>query len=408
MSSKSDRSAAGNFIPAGYQLTCGNNSGCPFRTADPACFKESNTMRPTDRSSILPSSVLPSDAELSLAYQAIKTQRRLSMISNNTHTSSKKPFIQSPTASVESRHHGRVSPPPSAASASNCPIRFLGHKSPEVVAEYFKNHKHELPKSHEDCVKRHQTNSESIRELDAKYVNLVSMIQGLGEKHQPLLPTKRGEEESVDKIQEWAAGLKQEQEGIEQEGTEQEEAAKTYPQEDERGRFESHVSGQLKEIRLGESPTRPWGVHVPASAVTSSSSTTTPSVVSRCNSHQNVILTPSPAIKPNESNSEIPSNLDSRGNHLPSDHFLCPRKNCQASAFDDFADLARHYLDEHDDTTDQSRRHQPTPIPTTEPEETAPPKEPTTKPLMHFTGPVFIGYSAQDAVEISRQFSKSS
>lgn len=403
MSSKSDRSAAGQFIPAGCQLACKNISGCPFRTADPTCFEESKTLEPTDRSSILPASVLPSDAELTLAYQAIKTQRRLSMISNNTHTSSKRPFIQSPTATVESRRHGRVSPPPSAASASNCPIRFLGHKSPEVVAEYFKNHKHELPKSHEDCVKRHQTNSESIRELDAKYVNLVSMIQGLGEKHQPLLPTKRGEGESVDKIQEWAAGLKQEQEE-----TEQEEAAETYPQENERGRSESEVAEQLKEIRLGESPTRPWGVHVPASAVTSSSSTTTPSVVSGCNSHQNVILTPSPAIKPIESNSEIPSNLDSRGNHLPSDQIFCPHKNCRMSPFDNFADLARHYLDEHDDTTKQSRRHQSTSIPTTEPEETAPPKEPTTKPSMYFTGPVFIGYSALDAVEISRQFSKGS
>lgn len=400
MSSKSGRSESGNFIPPAYEFLGQKNSGCPFRTVDPACFKESKTMRSSDRSSDLPSTVLPSDADLAVAYQAIKTQRRLSMISTNTHTSSRKPFIQSPTASVGSRHNGHASPSPSAVSASNCPIRFLGQKSPEAVAEYFKNHKHELPKSHEDCVKRHQTNSESIRELDAKYVNLVSMIQGLGEKHQPLLPSKRGDEERVGKIQEWAAGLKQDPEGAEPE-----EVAEACPQEDERGRFESKVAEQLKEIRLGESPTRPWGVHVPASAVSSSSSTTTPSVGSRGNSKQNVVLTPSPALKPKESNWEIPSNFDPPNSHLPSNQFLCPQENCRASVFDNFADLARHYLGEHDDTTDQSRRHQPTSIATTEPEETARLKEPATKPSMYFTGPVFIGYSAQDAMEISRQLS---
>lgn len=403
MSSKSSRSVAGHSVPAVYNFSCEKNPGCPFRTANPACFQESKSLRSTDRSSNLPSNVLPSDAEISLAYQAIKTQRRLSMISNNTHTSSKKPFIhtliQSPTATVESRHHDHVSPPPSAVSASNCPIRFLGQKSPEVVAEYFKNHKHELPKSHEDCVKRHQTNSESIRELDAKYVNLVSMIQGLGEKHQPLLPSKKAEVETVDKIQEWAAGLKQEQEEAEPE-----EVAEAYPQEDERGRFESQVTEQLKEIRLGESPTRPWGVHVPASAV--SSATTTPSIVSGHNGQQSVILTPSPAPKANESNSEIPSNFDPQNSHLASNQFLCPHETCQASAFNNFADLARHYLNEHDDTTDSSRRHQSTPIPTTESEETTPPKEAATKPSMNFTGPVFIGYSAQEAIDISRQFSR--
>lgn len=400
MSSKSIRSESGNFAPPVYNFSDKKKSGCPFRTADPTCFKKSKTLPTSDRSSVLPSGVLHSDAELAVAYQAIKTQRRLSMISVNTHTSSRKPFIQSPTASVGSRHQGDASPPPSAASASNCPIRFLGQKSPEVVAEYFKNHKHELPKSHEDCVKRHQTNSESIRELDAKYVNLVSMIQGLGEKHQPLLPSKRGDEETVGKIQEWAAGLKQDQEGAEPE-----EIAEACPQEDERGRFESQVAEQLKEIRLGESPTRPWGVHVPASAVSSSSSTTSPSIGSRCNNQQNVILTPSPALKPKESNWEIPTNFDPPSSHLPSNQFLCPHENCRASAFDNFADLARHYLNEHDETTDSSRRHQPTPIPATEPEETAPPKEPATKPSMYFTGPVFIGYSAQEAMEISRQFS---
>lgn len=358
-------------------------------------------MRSTDRSSTLPPTVLPSDAEISLAYQAVKSQRRLSMISNNTQTSLKKPFIQSPTVKEEPRHDDQGSPPPSAESVSNCPIRFLSHMSPEFVAEYFENHKHELPKSHEDCVKRHQTNAESIRELDAKYVNLVSMIQGLGEKHQPLLPNKRAEEETADKIEEWAAGLKEDQEE-----TESERVAEACPQE-ERGRFEAEAAAQLKEIRLGESPTRPWGVHIPASAV---SSTSMSSAASRRSSQKTRNLTPNPGIKPNKSNSEATSNFGSQKSRSPSSNFFCPHETCQTSAvimqFDDFAELARHYLDKHDDkTAHQSRRHEPAP----EREESAPPpKASTTGPSVYFTGPVFIGYSAQEAMEISRQFSKGS
>ena len=60
-------------------------------------------------------------------------------------------------------------------STVKCPIRFLDDHSPEEVAKYFENHKHEIPRSHEVCVKRYQTNEESIRQLDAKYGNLVNM-----------------------------------------------------------------------------------------------------------------------------------------------------------------------------------------------------------------------------------------
>ena len=401
MSSKTGRSASGRSIPPDCKSSCENTFGCPFRKADHACFQESQAMRSPERSSTLPPTVLPSDAELSLAYQAIKSRRRSSMISNNTNASSRRPFIQIPTAKVD-----HDSPPPSATSVSNCPIRFLSHTSPEVVAEFFKNHKHELPKSHEDCVKRHQTNTESIRELDAKYVNLVSMIQGLGEKHQPLLPDMRGDGESLGKVQEWAAGLKQDQEEMEPE-----EAAEAYPHGEERGRFETQVAAQLKEIRLGESPTRPWGVHVPASALSSSSSKT-PSVISKRNSQQIGILTPSPVIQPSKSNSKAPSNCGSQTSHVPSNTFFCPHKTCRTSAaltieFDNFAELARHYLAEHDDTTEDDRqRHQP---PNPKPEEPAPPKQgstTTSPPSVYFTGPIFIGYSAQEAMEISRQFSR--
>lgn len=400
MPSDSSPSTSGLSNPTQHPQSCESQFGCPFRT-DPSRSKESQTTRSTDRLNTSLPNVLSGDEELSLAYQAIKSKRRSSMMSNNTHPPSKMPFFQTSTPAVQSHHLGHVSPPPSVASASNCPIRFLGHMSPEMVAEYFKNHKHEIPKSHESCVKRHQSNTDSIRELDAKYVNLVSMIQGLGEKHQPLLPDKRGEGETADKVQHWADGLELDQRESEPEG-----ASESGPvaQGEDRGRLETVVDTQLQEIRLGESPTRPWGLHVPAATISSSSSST-PCAVSACDSQQNIILTPSPRRKPSESNSEEASNVDSEHSHPRSNKFICPEKNCRRSGivpFTSFAELARHYVNEHDDTTHESRRRQPAAAS----DETGPPKESTTTRPMYFTGPIFIGYSAQEVAEISRQFSK--
>ncbi len=131
-----------------------------------------------------------------------------------------------------------------------CPIRFLDQHSPEEVAKYFEKHKHELPRSHELCVKRYQTNEESIRKLDAKYGSLVSMIQGLGIKHQPILQDKVLDEgPSTDKIDKWARSIS--------ENTGQVNDVQDV--EDREPRFDR----PLKEIRLGESPSRPWGVQVP-------------------------------------------------------------------------------------------------------------------------------------------------
>jgi hypothetical protein len=120
-------------------------------------------------------------------------------------------------------------------STAKCPIRYLDQHSPEEVAQYFENHKHEIPRSHEICVKRYQTNTESIRQLDAKYGSLVNMIQGLGVKHKPLLPT-----EDHERVENWAEKL-------------------SHDEEDREGHFER----PLKEIRVGESPSRPWGISVP-------------------------------------------------------------------------------------------------------------------------------------------------
>ena len=158
-------------------------------------------------------------------------------------------------------HPKNLSPPPSATgSASKCPIRFLDQHSPEEVARYFESHKHEIPRSHEICVKRYQSNEASIRQLDAKYGNLINMIQGLGVKHKPLLPqdveqrSAVEEHHSVERVEAWA-----EEVDVTPTDVVEEQMLSTHPAEEREGRFDR----ELKEIRVGESPSRPWGISIP-------------------------------------------------------------------------------------------------------------------------------------------------
>lgn len=148
-------------------------------------------------------------------------------------------------------------------STGVCPIRFLDDHSPEDVAAYFEEHKHELPRSHEVCVKRYQSNEDSIRQLDAKYGNLVSMIKGLGQKHAPMLPGKAEGEvlceddsghdrASDERVRRWARTVSGDE--MEVQGDE--------PDDDRLPRFDR----PLKDVRIGESPSRPWGIQVPISA----------------------------------------------------------------------------------------------------------------------------------------------
>lgn len=150
-------------------------------------------------------------------------------------------------------------------STGVCPIRFLDQHSPEEIAAYFETHKHELPRSHEICVKRYQSNEESIKQLDAKYGNLVSMIQGLGQKHVPLLPGKFAEDEtysddeaSANKIRKWASSVDSSPGATFD--------SPTGDAEGEEGDRQSRFDRPLRDVRLGESPSRPWGIQVPIEA----------------------------------------------------------------------------------------------------------------------------------------------
>lgn len=158
------------------------------------------------------------------------------------------------------------SPPPSlSGSISKCPIRMLDERSPEEIATFFEHHKHEIPRSHEVCVRRYQSNSQTIRELDAKYGNLANMIKGLGVKHQPLLPNKEENEEDdaatdtkpMRKVESWAHSV-----DVVHERGDMSNGTKTHISGSDD--WQGHSDRPLKEIRVGESPSRPWGISVPA------------------------------------------------------------------------------------------------------------------------------------------------
>ena len=172
-------------------------------------------------------------------------------------------------------HATDAKPAPSVSQcAPKCPIRYLDAHSPEEVAQYFQNHKHEIPRSHAVCVQRYQSNAASIRQLDAKYGDLVSMIQGLGLKHQPLLPTEdrsaaKAESHESDKpispkpmsqVEQWAQKL-----GASRAGSDAKSDERRWG---ERSRSQSRArtpkyERPLRDVRLGESPSRPWGIPVP-------------------------------------------------------------------------------------------------------------------------------------------------
>jgi hypothetical protein len=263
------------------------------------------------------------------------------------------------------------SPPPSVTgSAAKCPIRYLDQHSPEEVARYFETHKHEIPRSHEICVKRYQRNEQDIRKLDAKYGNLVSMIQGLGQKHQPMLPTKEEEisveveQASNERVENWAKA-------VSTDGVDHEEE-RLFP-DDEEDR-ESRFDRPLKEVRVGESPSRPWGISVP-------------------------ILDP-----PERPVSPPPAPVSVE--HAPKQPSKCPfgpgaplRVEEKSAGDGPFPHTQK--------VREQTAAPPPQPQPATRPTFVQPgelPKMSGVVPQMVFTGPVFIGYPMEQAIAFMQHY----
>lgn len=146
---------------------------------------------------------------------------------------------------------------------SKCPIRYMDQHSPEEIANYVETHKHELPRSHEVCLRRYQHNEDQIRKIDSKYGNIVSMIEGLGQLHQSMLPETEQEnacqgevdQASNERVHNWANAVT----GTTDPEDHQDSPAEGQVEGDREGRFDR----PLKEVRVGESPSRPWGISVP-------------------------------------------------------------------------------------------------------------------------------------------------
>ena len=279
------------------------------------------------------------------------------------------------------------SPPPSqSGSATKCPIRYLDQHSPEEVARYFETHKHEIPRSHEVCVKRYQRNEDDIRKLDAKYGSLVSMIQGLGQKHQPMLPADHeegGEDEELERtsnerVENWAKAVSAD--GVGQEEPEPEE------EEDRESRFDR----PLKEIRVGESPSRPWGISVPIF---------------------------DPPLGEERAVSPPPAPVSSE--HIPKTVGKCPFGHGQQTEVEDMpvpppaqetARPAGKCPFVHDQKTNAEEPAQKVEAPTighNQPAFINPPeiaKMGGNVPQMVFTGPVFIGYPMEQALAFMQQY----
>jgi hypothetical protein len=107
------------------------------------------------------------------------------------------------------------------------------------------------------------------------------MIQGLGVKHQPMLPAERTEDEvavadeaaglsskDTEKVRNWANSVSRPPRATDadavvvQDGDgnlADDEGAESEAGEERQGRF----ARPLRDIRVGESPSRPWGIPVP-------------------------------------------------------------------------------------------------------------------------------------------------
>lgn len=327
------------------------------------------------------------------------------------------PVIEEPIA-AESRHVGASSPPPSAnGSISKCPIRFLDQHSPEKIVEYFEHHKHEIPRSHEVCVRRYQSNAESIRQLDSKYGNLVSMIQGLGMKHQPILAQKEDddvfqmERNPMEKVRNWANSIKDASEEAKS------NVADVRSEQDSR---EGLFDRPYKEIRVGESPSRPWGISVPFAERQALSTTSVNGIKG------SIVVT-------EDVSKQAPKNLSLRAateedTSANAGKCFCPRPICMDAPENGFAtleQLALHILDDHkwpnqpEESSSEINGSPPvSPRPPSSSSQVqsdlpvpqagvAAPATPAAvaareekRPQMLFTGPVFIGYPADQVSTI--------
>ncbi|KAI1864257.1 hypothetical protein JX265_008628 [Neoarthrinium moseri] len=283
--------------------------------------------------------------------------------------------------------------PPGQDASSKCPIRYMDQHSPEEIAHYLEVHKHELPRSHEVCLRRYQKNEDHIRKLDAKYGNLVNMVEGLGRIHQPMLPEQDTrpqsdvERGSNERVETWA-------QTVNAIGTDDPDrtAMEEVPSDDDER--QSHFDRPLKEVRVGESPSRPWGISVPIYD--------TPSADGQ---EQERPESPPPAPVPMPSTPAPNTGTPGRqAGKCPFDHTKLQAKGTTPT------------MPKHDEKTPERPAAYPSHQPYT-PATEARQGQPTffnaddlaqpkagNPPQMLFTGPVFIGYPIEQAIQFMQHF----
>lgn len=267
-----------------------------------------------------------------------------------------------------------------------CPIRFLDQHSPEEIATYFEKHKHELPRSHEVCVKRYQSNEQQIRELDEKYGNLVSMIQGLGAKHKDMLPPEPEDEDEiavedgemdpkdVEKVRKWASSV-----------SAQVGEANAVEDEEEGEERQQHFERPLRDIRIGESPSRPWGISVPPRYLENGGSDTSsrPAQITSPSAPAREPVPPPARGSAAATKGRCPFGFDQTDTKVQEESLPVHEKpQAPAPAFIS-ADADAGPLKDSKAKAEEASEYR--------------------APRMQFSGPVFIGYSAEDAAKILRE-----
>jgi hypothetical protein len=283
------------------------------------------------------------------------------------------------------------------SSAARCPIRYLDQHSPEELAQYFENHKHEIPRSHAVCVKRYQNDSGT---MDAKYGSLVNMIHGLGQKHKPLLSeqmrngTPATASTSAERVEKWAEDVSSNSPHLGALTTVEEDTAEE--PSDRAGRFER----PLREIRVGESPSRPWGISVPISHQDPPSAVNSPvapgyiPASSGLTEIKEPMGSDMPSVLPPQDASSTPARPPGK---CPFDHKALQQHNQSLNESPPFPTSERRGSCAGNTSKDPGSGD-PSPTP-----ETTKPFSPSSPAQMVFNGPVFFGYSAEQAASLMQQ-----
>jgi len=304
-----------------------------------------------------------------------------------------------------------TSQPAAVSGAAQCPIRFLDQHSPEGIANYVEKHKHEIPRSHEVCVRRYQKNEEQIRKLDAKYGNLVSMITDLSQLHKPMLPStsNQGAEEELDRasnerVENWA-------QEVSANVAEDMSHVDLSDEVDNEHTRESHFDRPLNEVRVGESPSRPWGISIPVYDDTGLRVDNEPPAPPLASPRQAMDL---PDLAPDES----PKAALGGPAKCPFDHTkFMVRQEVPASPTQEMEAESSHRTsaeavveDPFSPPPPRAPSYQKQEQPYSNPQQPAfinpgaSKTGQTNAPQMLFTGPVFIGYPIEQAIQFMQHF----